>query len=348
MIIFEHCSSGCVIREVDIVGITMKDIAAKLGVSESTVSRAINNKAGVGESTRQKILDIARKYNYQPNLLARNLARQESNMIGLILPDISSSFYSEVTRAIQDIATENGYQVIVCNTDGDEKREATYIEWLQGNKIAGIIFLGDGLANNKIINLGLSGYPIVLANRLVEEVMLPSVIIDNNTGAFEATKHLLEREHKRIALINGPKDNLASQNRLQGYQQALKEYHLDYDSQLIINKDWSRECGYQGFLELLNLEEPPTAIFAANDLIAVGVIDAIKMGGYLIPEEIAVVGFEDTIVTSIIEPPLTTVAQPMYELGANSAQKLFALIEDEDIEEDIEILTSKLIVRKST
>jgi len=326
----------------------MKDIAAKLGVSESTVSRAINNKPGVGEDTKQKILNLARRYNYQPNLLARNLARQESNMIGLILPDISSLFYSEVTRAIQDIATKHGYQVMVCNTDSDEKRESAYIEWLQGNKIAGIIFLGNGLANNKIINLGLSGYPIVLANRLVEEVMLPSVIIDNNTGAFEATKHLLERGHKRIALINGPKDNLTAQNRFRGYREALKEYNLDYDPKLIINKDWSRECGYQGFLELLNLEEPPTAIFAANDLISVGVIEAIKMGGYLIPEEIAVVGFEDTIVTSIIEPPLTTVAQPMYELGSNSAKKLFSLIEDEDIEENIEILTSKLIVRKST
>ncbi|OCL25738.1 LacI family transcriptional regulator [Orenia metallireducens] len=330
------------------MSITMKDIASILGVSESTVSRAINNKPGVGEETKKKILDVAKRYNYQPNLLARNLARQESNMIGLILPDISSLFYSEVTRAIQDVATKNDYQVIVCNTDGDEEREAAYIEWLQGNKIAGIIFLGDGLANNKIINLGLSGYPIVLANRLVEEVMLPSVIIDNNTGAFEATKHLLEKGHKRIALINGPKDNLVSQNRLQGYRQALKEYSLDYDPKLIVNKDWSRECGYQGFLELLDLEEPPTAIFAANDLIAVGVIDAIKMGGYLIPEEIAVVGFEDTIVTSIIEPSLTTVAQPMYELGANSAKKLFSLIEDEDIKENIEILTSKLIVRKST
>jgi DNA-binding LacI/PurR family transcriptional regulator len=326
----------------------MKDIAAKLGVSESTVSRAINNKPGVGEDTKQKILNLARRYNYQPNLLARNLARQESNMIGLILPDISSLFYSEVTRAIQDIATKHGYQVMICNTDSDEKRESAYIEWLQGNKIAGIIFLGNGLANNKIINLGLSGYPIVLANRLVEEVMLPSVIIDNNTGAFEATKHLLERGHKRIALINGPKDNLTAQNRFRGYREALKEYNLDYDPKLIINKDWSRECGYQGFLELLNLEEPPTAIFAANDLISVGVIEAIKMGGYLIPEEIAVVGFEDTIVTSIIEPPLTTVAQPMYELGSNSAKKLFSLIEDEDIEENIEILTSKLIVRKST
>ena len=330
------------------MSITMKDIAAKLGVSESTVSRAINNKPGVGEDTKQKILNLARRYNYQPNLLARNLARQESNMIGLILPDISSLFYSEVTRAIQDIATKHGYQVMVCNTDSDEKRESAYIEWLQGNKIAGIIFLGNGLANNKIINLGLSGYPIVLANRLVEEVMLPSVIIDNNTGAFEATKHLLERGHKRIALINGPKDNLTAQNRFRGYREALKEYNLDYDPKLIINKDWSRECGYQGFLELLNLEEPPTAIFAANDLISVGVIEAIKMGGYLIPEEIAVVGFEDTIVTSIIEPPLTTVAQPMYELGSNSAKKLFSLIEDEDIEENIEILTSKLIVRKST
>lgn len=330
------------------MSITMKDIAAKLGVSESTVSRAINNKPGVGEDTKQKILNLARRYNYQPNLLARNLARQESNMIGLILPDISSLFYSEVTRAIQDIATKHGYQVMICNTDSDEKRESAYIEWLQGNKIAGIIFLGNGLANNKIINLGLSGYPIVLANRLVEEVMLPSVIIDNNTGAFEATKHLLERGHKRIALINGPKDNLTAQNRFRGYREALKEYNLDYDPKLIINKDWSRECGYQGFLELLNLEEPPTAIFAANDLISVGVIEAIKMGGYLIPEEIAVVGFEDTIVTSIIEPPLTTVAQPMYELGSNSAKKLFSLIEDEDIEENIEILTSKLIVRKST
>lgn len=330
------------------MSITMKDIATMLGVAESTVSRAINNKPGVGEETRAKILELAKKYNYKPNLLARNLAKQETNMIGLILPDISSLFYSEVTRAIQDIAIKKGYQVIVCNTDTNEDRESAYIEWLQANKIAGIIFLGDGLVNNQIVKLGLSDYPIVLANRLVEEVMLPSVIIDNTTGAFEATKHLLEKGYKRIALINGPQDNMQSQNRLQGYQQALMKYSIDYDAKLVVNKDWSREGGYEGFLELLELESPPTAIFAANDLIAVGVIEAIKMGGYLIPEDIAVVGFEDTIVTSIIEPPLTTVAQPMYQLGVDSAKKLFSLIEEEEVEENIEVLASELIVRKST
>ncbi|TDX44387.1 LacI family DNA-binding transcriptional regulator [Orenia marismortui] len=330
------------------MGVTMKDIARMIGVSESTVSRAINNKPGVGAKTKKKILRLVEKYNYQPNQLAQNLAKQESNMIGLLLPDISSLFYSEAARAIQDIAAKEGYQVIVCNTDGDEDREKNYIDWLQANKIAGIIFLGYGLANNKIINLGLSNYPIVLANRLVEEVMIPSVVIDNATGAFGATIHLLEKGHKRIALINGPQDNLQSQNRLQGYKQALNNYNIDYNPKLVIHKDWSRESGYEGFLELLDSDEVPTAIFAANDLIAVGVIEAIKMGGYMIPHDIAVVGFEDTIVTSVIEPALTTVSQPMYELGANSVRKLFSLINKEEVEEKIEILASKLIVRKST
>ncbi|WP_027339853.1 LacI family DNA-binding transcriptional regulator [Halonatronum saccharophilum] len=328
--------------------ITMKDLAQMVGVSESTVSRAINNKPGVGEDTRDKILELVKKYNYKPNQLARNLAKQETKMIGLILPDISSNFYSEVARGVQDIAIQSGYQVIICNSDGKEKEELSYIEWLESNKIAGIIFLGSGLVNDKVIKLGLSDYPIVLANRFVEDLILPSVIIDNAVGASKATDLLLKSGYRRIALINGPKDNLQAQNILTGYKEALRAYNIEFKEELIINGDWDRDTGYEGFLEVLKLTEPPEAIFAANDLIAVGAIEAIKMGGFLIPEDIGVVGFEDTIVTSVIDPPLTTVAQPMYQLGVSSANKLFSLINEDEIKERIEILESRLVVRKST
>ncbi len=328
--------------------ITMKDIARMVGVSESTVSRAINNKKGVGEKTRKEILRLARKYNYKPNQLARSLAKQESEMIGLILPDIASSFYSEVARGIQDVAIDNGHQVIICNTDGEESEEIKYINWLQSNKVNGIIFLGDSLVTDQIIKLGLSGYPIVLANRLVEEVVLPSVIIDDITGSYKAIKHLLKEGYKEIALINGPNDKFIFKDRLEGYKRAIREYNINYKQRLVLNKECSREGGYQGFLDLVKDGLFPDAIFAANDLIAVGVVEAIKTGGYLIPNDIAVVGFGDTIVTSIIDPPLTTVAQPMYQLGVSSANKLFSLISKEEVEEKVEILESKLIIKKTT
>ncbi len=330
------------------MAITMKDIAEIVGVSESTVSRAINNKAGVGENTRQKILAVAKKYNFRPNQLARNLAKQSTNMLGLILPDISSLFYSEVARGIQDVARKNDYQLILCNTDNDSQEEKDYIDWMQNNKIAGIIFLGKGLDNDQIIKLGLSDYPLVLADRLIEELMIPSVIIDNNTGAYNATKHLINKGYKKIALINGPKKELRSQTRLQGYKNALADFGIDFKLEFVLNKELTREGGYQSFLELIELKEPPTAIFAANDLLAVGLVEAIKTAGYLIPEDIAVVGFEDTIVTSIINPSLTTVAQPMYQLGVTSAQKLLSLIADKELKEQIEILETELIIRDST
>ncbi|AGB40138.1 transcriptional regulator [Halobacteroides halobius DSM 5150] len=330
------------------MSITMKDIAQIVGVSESTVSRAINNKPGVGEKTRKEILKVANKYNFSPNQLARNLAKQESKMIGLILPDISSLFYSEVARAIQDFALKKGYQVVICNTDGAREQENNYIEWLQSNQIAGAIFLGDRLVSNQIMKLGLSDYPVVLANRLVEGVTLPSVIIDNTSGAYKAMEHLLDKNYQNIALINGPQDNWQAQNRLRGYKQALKDFNLEFNSNLVLHQEWDRESGYQGFLELVKLEEPPEAIFAANDLIAAGVVEAIKMGGYLVPQDIAVVGFEDTVVTSIIDPPLTTVAQPMYQMGTQAVNKLFTLIEDDVRGEEIEILDCELIIREST
>ncbi len=325
----------------------MKDIAKIVGVSESTVSRAINNKPGVGEKSKEEILEVAKKYNYRPNQLARNLAKQSTNMLGLILPDISSLFYSEVAKGIQDVARENNYQLILCNTDCDSQEEKDYIEWMQNNKIAGIIFLGKGLDNDEIIKLALSDYPLVLADRLIEELMIPSVIIDNNAGAYNATEHLINKGYEEIALINGPKKELRSQSRLQGYKKALVDFGIEFKSELVLNKELTRESGYQSFLELMEFENPPTAIFAANDLLAVGLVEAIKTGGYLIPDDIAVVGFEDTIVTSIINPSLTTVAQPMYQLGVLSAQKLFSLIKEEEVKEQIKILETELIVRDS-
>ncbi len=326
----------------------MKDIAEIVGVSESTVSRAINDKAGVGEETKQEILTVAKKYNFRPNQLARNLAKQSTNMLGMILPDISSLFYSEVARGIQDVARKNDYQLILCNTDNDSQEEKDYIEWMQNNKTAGIIFLGKGLDNDQIIKLGLSDYPLVLADRLIEELMVPSVIIDNNTGAYDATKHLINKGYKRIALINGPQEEIRSQSRLQGYKRALADFGIEFKHEFVLNKELTRKSGYQSFLELIELKEPPTAFFAANDLLAVGLVEAIKTGGYLIPQDIAVVGFEDTIVTSIINPSLTTVAQPMYQLGVKSAQKLLSLISEQEVKEQIEILETELIIRDST
>jgi DNA-binding LacI/PurR family transcriptional regulator len=225
----------------------MKDIAEIVGVSESTVSRAINNKAGVGAKTKEEILEVAKKRNFQPNRLAQNLAKQETNVIGLLLPDISSLFYSDVARGVQDYATKEGYQVIVCNTDDNKEHEINYINWLKSNKVAGMIFLGGGLVNNEIVKLGLTDYPIVLANRLVEQVTLPSVLIDDTSGAFKATEHLLDKEYERIGLVLGPANSWQSQNRLQGYKRALQQRKIDYDSNLVLNKSWTRKSGYQGF-----------------------------------------------------------------------------------------------------
>lgn len=326
----------------------MKDIASMLGVSESTVSRAINGKPGVGEKLREEIMALVEKHQFRPNALAQGLASAQTRMLGLILPDITDPHFTSIVKGIEERASESGYHLILANTGGSRRKEADYLSFFQQNRVEGIIFVGGSLAEEEILKLGLNRYPMVLVNRLVEEMALPTLLIDHEQGARLVVEHLLHQGHERIGLIIGSLDDLTNVQIYQGYRDGLEEAGLYFDSELVMETEYSRSGGYKGLLQLLETDGPPTAIFAAGDLLAVGVVEAIKTGGYLLPEELAVAGYGDTEITAIIHPPLTTVRLPLAELGRTAVEQLVKLMQKIEIEEPIQVLPSELIQRRST
>lgn len=328
--------------------LTMKDIAEMVGVSESTVSRAINGKPGVGKQTREKILALAEKHNFQPNALASGLASSRTRTLGLILPDLNQPALVQIMQGVERRASELGYHLILANTGGCHQKEVSYLTLFQKNRVEGIIFLGGALAEEEILKLGLNQYPLVLVNKLLEELTLPTMLIDHQRGAELAVEHLGGLGHERIGLIIGPLDDLINLQLLTGYQEGLERAGLSFDQMLVIEVEDSRQGGYYGLLQLLQSESIPTAIFATGDLLAVGVVEAIKQGGYFIPTDLAVVAYGESLITEIIDPPLTTVKLPLDQLGQGAVNQLVKVIRKVGLEEPFVVLIPELIQREST
>ncbi len=339
--------------------LTQKDIAKMVGVAESTVSRAINNKPGVGEKTRKKILEIASKYNYKPNQLAQGLAKQKTHIIALLFSSLDVPSYTKITKSIEKIANDDGYQVILCNTDNNAEKEKSYYELIGRKIVDGAILVGEKLADKQLLNLVLNkNTPIILVNRLIEELFVPTVLIDHNQGGYLATSHLIKQGLNEIAIIKGPQNNYVESEKLEGYYKALKEANIKPDNNYIIETNGKRKNGYQSFLTLMNLNEPPAGFFVTKELLAAGLVDAIKMGGYHIPGDFSVVCYEDSIISSIINPPLTVVSEPLAELGKIAAKSLIKLIRnnsddskknsEKQYEDMIKVLKPEIKVRDSS
>lgn len=329
--------------------LTLKDIAKIAGVAESTVSRAINNKPGVGAQTREKIMEIVREHNYQPNQLAQGLAKRETHLLALIVADLTGPGYSEIIKSMEKTANQAGYQLIICNTDNNLAKEKTYLNLVGQHRVDGAIILGGTLANNNIMKLALNQDELlVLVNCLAEEVLIPTVLVDNARGGYLATVHLLEQGLEKIALVMGPANDFLESEKLNGYQQALADYNIPFREQLIIKTDLSREGGYNAFFRVMKIDELPDGFFVTNDLLAIGLTEAIKMGGYLIPGDFAVVGYGDSIISAVINPALTVVAEPLQQLGRLAAEYIIKLINDQAIEEVIRVLEPELMIRESS
>lgn len=328
--------------------LTMKDIAGMLGVAESTVSRAINGKPGVSESLKTEILALVQKHQFTPNALAKGLASNQTRILGLILPDIANSHLNQIVQGIEARASELGYQLILANTGGNQAKELKYLTFFQQNRVEGIIFVGGALAEGEILKLGLNRYPLVLVNKLIEELELPTLLLDHELGAELAVQHLVEQGHREIGLLVGELDDLANVQIWQGYQSGLAKAGLPFRESLVVEVENSRSGGYEGYLRLLEEDAAPTAVFAAGDLLALGAVEALKFGGYLIPEDVAVIGYGDTQITGIIDPPLTTVGLPHQELGQRAVQQLIKVIQKQELEEPIVVLSPEIIRRRST
>jgi LacI family transcriptional regulator len=285
--------------------------------------------------------------NYQPSAVARSLRRKETQTIGMMVPDSANPFFAEVARGIEDTSFEQEYSVILCNSDGDMEKEQFYINVLVEKRVDGIIFVAVGGSAQHIRNLLERDMPLVVVDREIADVEVDSVLTDNLQGGYLATKHLIELGHRRIGCITGPSDLTPSAERVIGYKRALMERNLAVNENLILKGDFQYESGYQAVREFLAMDEPPTAVFACNDLMAVGAISGVRENGGRVPEDLAIVGFDDIALASFTNPPLTTIAQPQYEIGVLAAQMLMERIKDKAMPPRRRLLKTTLVVRES-
>ncbi|MCR1899541.1 LacI family transcriptional regulator [Irregularibacter muris] len=328
----------------------IREVAKKAGVSVATVSRVLNHPHTVSSPTMELVLATMEKMQYTPNGLARSLALNRSSTIALLIPNILNPLYPQVAKGIEDVAHQKGYNILLCNTEEKQDKEQDYVEMLLEKRVDGIILTASQLKEKDIQKIKNQNIPLVLIGRNIENMEANMVFTDYYMGAYQMTQHLIEIGYREIAHITGLKCQEESKEKLRGYERAIQEAGISLKNNWIIEGDNEIEGGYLGAKKLLRLKEPPQAIFAANDLMAIGAIDAIKSNGLTIPGDIAIVGFDDIKMASLVEPKLTTISQPVYKMGLIAARLLFESIESKHNEEEFNqkiFLQPKLMVRKS-
>ncbi len=324
----------------------MSDVAKIANVSTATVSRVLRSPETVKENTRKKVLSVIEELNYQPNILARHFRRNETNTVLVIVPNIMNTVFSEIVGGIEQAASISGYKVLLRNTNRDVRNEYEAIDHLKQRQVDGMILLSERLEKQTILNIS-QQYPVVLASAYIEGLKVPTVSIDNISSSREATEHLIKLGHKRIAHICGSLFSLISRDRVKGFNQAIYQNEIQMESVLIQEGDFTFDSGYNQMLKFLALDVPPTAVFAANDEMAMGAIKAAKENGLRVPEDLAVVGFDNIKFSSIFEPALTTIAQPKYEMGKKAMELLLEQMKGVVHTKSQYVLDSKLIIRES-
>jgi len=332
--------------------VTIKDIARMANVSHTTVSRALNNKSRIRNETREKILSIARELNYQPNFIARSLVMKRTKTFGLVITTIANPFYNELAQGIETTARGLGYNIIFCSTHSDLSIEKQSIDMLRSKGVDGIIFSSAHMGDPNIVELAEEGFPIVLVNRRtyhpVVKAKVDYVGVDNILGGFLAVEHLIKLGHKRIGMIGGSSESSVGFERLEGGKKALTIYGLEPMAGYFLDGNFLKESGYRGAMKFLKMTDPPTAIFATNDYMALGAYQAVIEEGLKIPEDIALVGFNDIEFTAMKGIELTTIGQKKYEMGTIAVKTLVEKIEGKKTGPSEEIiLEPELIIRKT-
>lgn len=334
---------------------TIKDIAKELKVSSSTVSRALKDYPGISQETKNKVKELAKKLNYRPNAVALSLRKSKSFTIGVIIPEVVHFFFSTVISGIEEVAFANGYNVILCQTNENLEREKSSVEAIISNQIDGLLisFSKETTDFSHFKNLIDNKFPIVFFDRVPDLDNTVNVTVNDYSGAYDAVKHLLDQQYKKIMHLAGPKNLLISTKRKEGYMNALKEAGIAVDEKLI------RECRigtqqetYEICLEYFKDEENrPDAVFAANDIAAAGAMKAVQELGLRVPEDVGIVGFSDWQFSAMMNPPLSTVSQPGFEIGERSMQLLINMInltQEETFVPKTDILETALIIRGSS
>lgn len=328
---------------------TIRDVAQLAGVSTATVSHVLNNTRAVSESSKDRVLAAMEQLNYQPNAVARSLRVSQTLTIGLIVPDVNIPFFAWVARAIEEAARDAGYSVILCNSGWSLAQELTYLDDLRARRVDGLICISVELTSEHIQPLVKRHMPVVWFEQARGSGVSDAVVIDNFRGAYEATSHLIGLGHRRIGCILGLGQAQLTSDRIRAYRQALSDSGIAFDEGLLFAGNYVPAAGLAGARQLLSLAQPPSAIFAFNDMMALGALQAASERGLRVPEDLALMGFDGIAMTEYTSPPLTTVQQPIGEMSRIAIEMLLDRINDRAPNESRTVqVQPTLVARAST
>ena len=327
----------------------LTDVARAAGVSIATVSRVISHPEKVTSRTQLEVCKAMKELDYQPNRVARRLRQRggKRHLLGLIIPDIQNPFFAEIARGVEDVAYANQFAVMLCNSDEDLKKESFYLDVMRAESVDGVILPPINDRDPAVTKMAESGMPIVTVDRSLSDSTIDKVEVDNRQGTFDAVAHLIKIGHRRIGLITGRSNVSTARDRKLGYEQALAANEIPVDPDYIRTGDYKQASGVALADELLTLPVPPTALFVANNLMAVGAIEAIHKRGLKIPSDVAIIGFDDLPWADVFDPPLSVVKQPAYEVGRAAAELLLKRLGNPKLPPARLQLRPRLILRKS-
>lgn len=325
---------------------TIQDVARQAGVSAATVSRVLNNREVVSEKTAVKVEQAIHELNYEPSVLGRNLRTSESRLLLVLIPSIANPFYTEIIRGIEDTAIEQGYNILLCETGSNPQRESIYINLVRNRLADGIISMDPAVDKVRLTDLA-KNYPIIQCSEYDETGKISYVTINSELAAYQAVKYLIQIGHQKIGFINSDNKYLYARERYEGYVRALKEFDIPVNPDWICNvKSVGFEEGQQAMRKLLSSVGRPTAVFADSDMSAIGALKEINANGLQVPSDIALVGFDNIDYSKMSHPTLTTISQPRYRMGSESAKMLISKIRGENVANVI--LNHELLIREST
>jgi len=330
---------------------TIVDIAKALNVSKSTVSRALHEHEDINPQTREAVLEMARQLDYQPNLLAKSLVKSKSNTIGIIVPEFLTYFFPTIIMGAQQVAAEAGYNVIICQSQESYKTEVANANVLLANRVDGVLIsmTRETKKFDHFKAFEKHGIPVVFFNRVCDEMNTSKVLVNDYEGALKAVEHLIKNGYRNIAHIGGPPALLITHNRLRGYKDALAKYKLPFKKELVVHCNLSKKDAVSCAESLLNLKHPPDAVFCVNDPVAIQLMLVAKKRKIKIPSELGIVGFSNEPSGEVIEPALTTVQQPVADIGRSAAGILLeAIAKGEEYQPEKKSLKTTLIVRESS
>ncbi|HLO12033.1 MAG TPA: catabolite control protein A [Pseudoneobacillus sp.] len=331
------------------MNVTIYDVAREANVSMATVSRVVNGNPNVKPVTRKKVLDVIERLGYRPNAVARGLASKKTTTVGVIIPDISSMFFAELARGIEDIATMYKYNIILSNSDQNMDKELHLLNTMLGKQVDGIVFMGGNITSNHVEEFEKSPVPIVLAGSIEESGKIPSVNIDYEQSTFDSIIEFVEKGHKDIAFVTGPiHEPINGEKKLIGYQRALEQSGIPYREEFVVEGDYTYDSGIEAFDKLLENREKPTAIFVGTDEMALGVVHGAEDKGYHIPNDFEIISSDNTRLALMVRPQLTTVVQPLYDIGAVSMRLLTKYMNKEIVDNHIVVLPHRIEHRQST